>query len=199
MKKNQLHTIAQHVMISFRGKIFLFIGTIFFISCRQSTSADVPEGRGYFDLAGLVKKDISYNKTNGCGELKTVLVNGIRETKKMDSINWEKEMQPLLECDINKPAWRGKFQVDTFRTELPDITIQYHSLSDKINVRTITIQERNGEVRRINITKEIRSLIFSSDQLIEYFPGKGFAVRGEQSAIMMKDFALNVDVKYSCK
>lgn len=181
------------------GVIFYTILLLSCVSCTQQTSNKSNSSTSYFDLASLIKKDIADNTKNRCGEIKTVYVNTTGETKQLDSINWQKELQPLLECDINKPAWRDKFQVDTFKNNFPDMTIQYHSLSDKINVRTLTVQLKDKEIQRITISKKTRSFIFSSEQMIAYIPGKGFSVRGVQRAFMMKNFDLNVDVKYNCK
>lgn len=154
----------------------------------------------YFDLAGLIEKDIEYNTTHVCSEEKSVYMNGNKETKIMDSINWKSELQPILDCDINKPAWKGKYFVDTTTTTVSNIkSIHYKALSDKVNIKSMVVELNEKAVQRIFITKKVNSFIFSSTQIIEYFPGKGFSVRGEQKAALMKSFDMNVDVFYKCK
>jgi hypothetical protein len=171
---------------------------LFVIAC--NSERETGNAAPYFDLKTLVKTDIDHNNSMQCGEQKSVLVNTIRETKLLDSIRWEKELQPILECDINKPAWKGKFAIDTVKgDDAGKFMVQYKPLSEKINVKLLRIHFSDGKPESIFIVKQIRSFIFSSNQSIEYFPGKGFSVRGEQKAAMMESFALNVDVKYSCK
>ncbi|MDB5227648.1 MAG: hypothetical protein JWN78_1841 [Bacteroidota bacterium] len=167
-------------------------------SCNEQQPGKNAGEKLYFDLAAVVQKDIDSNSAHHCGEEKSVLVDHVTEVKTISDVDWKKELLPLSECDINKPAWKTKFSVDTIKNT-EGTKIQYHALSDKINVRSMMVSIKNNEVEKIIITKKINSIIFSSDQRVEYFPGKGFSVRGEQKAAMMKNFEINVDVKYRCK
>lgn len=194
MKINyNIHSIKYYI------SILTLIGiSIFIYSCSEQQPEKNIREKLYFDLAAVVQKDIDLNLSRHCGEEKSVLVNDVKETKVISDVDWNKELLPLSECDINKPAWKTRFSVDTVNN-MEGTSIQYHTLSNKINIRSMVVKMKNNEVEKIIITKKISSLIFSSDQRIEYFPGKGFTVRGEQKAAMMKNFEINVDVKYSCK
>lgn len=179
--------------------LFFILCILFLFSCNPEEKGNVATSGNYFDLTALVKKDITFNTSNNCREEKSVYLNANKETKQLDSIDWKKELEPLVECDINKPAWKGKFFVDTVKTTVTGITsIQYRALSEKVNVKSMIIELKQNEIQRIYITKKISSFIFSTVQIIEYFPGKGFSIRGEQKAILMRSFDLNVDVKYIC-
>lgn len=195
-----LHIAARNRVRGFAHSVlFTACSAMLCASCQSSAPASQADVHAYFDLARLVQKDISDNSEKACGEMKTVYVNTTGETKQLDSINWQKELQPILDCDINKAAWFGKFQVDTFHNEPGAMTIQYHSMSDKIPVRSMSVLIRNNTVQRVLILKRTRSFIFTSEQQIAYIPEKGFSVRGEQRAVMMKNFELNVDASYNCK
>ncbi len=179
--------------------IFILVPIVFMVSCKQE-KADISEKGSYFDLKAVVEDDIAYNTKNACAELKQVMVNSIQERKFIANVDWYKELQAILESDINKPAWKGKFLVDTIMGDLSgQYTIQYSAISDKINIKLLKVSFVNGHLEKIYILKQIQSFIFASNQTIEYFPKKGFKVSGEQRAVMMKKFDLNVEVNYSCK
>src|SRR4051812_49014704 len=91
--------------------LLISIAAIFISSCNDQQPAKT--GKMYFDLAALVQKDIISDSTQNYGEEKTVLVDNINETKSLQNVDWHKELQPLSECDINKPAWKTKFSGDT--------------------------------------------------------------------------------------
>lgn len=182
-------------------KIVCCLLMVFFItSCKEEETSLVSVGKSYFDLAGLIQNDIHNNTKNNCIEEKTVYMNSVKETRKNDSINWQDELKPLLECDINKKAWKGKFFADTIPNELMnDTTLQYRALSDKVSVRSLSIIYAGNQIKKIIIVKKIDSFLFSTSQIINYIPGIGFVIRGEQKAFMMSTYDLNVDVKYLCK
>jgi uncharacterized protein YggU (UPF0235/DUF167 family) len=117
---------------------YLLIITLFFVACKKeqknedSTSLD----KKYFDLVKIVQADIDNNSTNKCGEEKTVSINGKPESKKIDTVDWQKEMQLLLDCDINKPSWKGKYNVQILNDSLKYL---YIAVSTKIPVRQLTV------------------------------------------------------------
>jgi hypothetical protein len=182
-------------------KIICFLLVSFFItSCNEEEAKLIPAEKSYFDLERLILNDIKNNTRNNCIEEKTVYMNSVKETRKNDSVHWQDELKPLLECDINKKAWKGKFFADTIPNELmKDTTLQYRALSDKVSVRSLSIIYTGSQIKKIIIVKKIDSFLFSTSQIINYIPGIGFIIRGEQKAFMMNTYDLNVDVKYICK
>lgn len=182
--------------------IFLFslVFSTIFISCKNAEPPISATDKTYFDLTKIIQKDIDYNIENNCSEEKTVYLKGNKETKVNDTIDWKNELKPLLECDINRVAWKGKFFIDTIPSDLTtDITVQYRALSEKVSVRSLSIVYAGQQIKKITIVKKIESLLFSTVQTIDYVPAYGFVILGEQKALMLNSFELNVNIKYICK
>ena len=182
---------------------YLLIITIFLIACqhKQMKEESVIATTSYFDLADLVQTDIRNNTKNSCGEEKIINVNNQLEKKTINTLDWQKEMQLLLDCDINKPSWKGKFKVDTlWKQDSSLLSITYHSLSNKIQVKRMYIQFANDNtIANITIDKKISSILFSNRQQIIYQPSKSFTVSSHQKAFFMNDFNSEVEIKYLCK
>ena len=180
--------------------VFYALIIFIFTSCKEYESQINSTDKPYFNLSKIIQRDINNNKNNNCSEEKTVYIQGTKETKKIDTLDWQKELQPLLECDINRTAWKGKFYIDTIPNDLTkDTTLQYRALSEKVSVRSLSVIYANNEIKKIIISKKINSILFSTAQTIDYIPGLGFIIRGEQKALFMNAFELNVDIKYLCK
>lgn len=182
---------------------YLLIITIFLIACqhKQMKEESVIATTSYFDLADLVQTDIRNNTKNSCSEEKIINVNNQLEKKTINTLDWQKEMQLLLDCDINKPSWKGKFKVDTlWKQDSSLLSITYHTLSNKIQVKRIYIQFANDNtIANITIDKKISSILFSNRQQIIYQPSKSFTVSSYQKAFFMNDFNSEVEIKYLCK
>lgn len=180
--------------------VFSAVFSTIFISCKNVEPPISATDKSYFDLTKIIQTDINHNIENNCSEEKTVYIKGNKETKVNDSIDWQSELKPLLECDINRVAWKGNFFIDTIPSDLTsDITVQYRALDEKISVRSLSIVYDNSKIKKITINKKIESFLFSTVQIIDYVPSFGFLIRGEQKALMMNTFELNVNVKYICK
>ena len=176
------------------------VSSTIFISCKNSEPPISVTNKTYFDLTKIIQADINHNIENNCSEEKTVYIKGNKETKVIDTIDWQSELKPLLECDINRVAWKDKFFIDTIPNDLnKDITIQYRALSEKVSVRSLSIVYAGQQIKKITIVKKIDSFLFSTVQTIDYVPAFGFLIRGEQKALMLNSFELNVNVKYLCK
>jgi hypothetical protein len=155
----------------------------------------------YFNLAKIVQTDIDSNTKNSCGEEKIINVNNKQEKQTINSLDWQKEMQLLLDCDMNKPSWKGKFNVDTlWKQDSTMYSITYYSLSNKIQVKRLCVEyANNNEIATITIDKKINSILFSNRQQIIYQPGQSFTVSSQQKAFFMNDFNSEVEIRYLCK
>ena len=182
---------------------FLFVTIIFLTACQnkpketESTSVE----KTYFDLSKIVQADIDSNSKNNCGEEKLINVNNHQEKQTIATVDWTKEMELLLDCDINKPSWKGKFLVDTiWKQDTTLLSISYRALTDKIQVRRMYVQYNNdNQIANITVNKRIKSFLFSNEQQIIYQPTKSFKINSQQKAFYMNDFASEVEVKYLCK
>ncbi len=181
---------------------YLYVILLFFAACQseQLKEESAAAEAAYFDLAKLVQADIEHNTRNACKEEKQIVVNGKAESRKTDSADWKKELQILLDCDINKPSWKGKFiRREDKRSDGTLICQVFTATSDKLPVRRMYIQYNNdNEIANVTIDKKIRSFLFSNEQQIVYQPEKSFKINATQKALFMKDFNSEVDVEFLC-
>ena len=184
-------------------RFFFIITILFFVSCKnESTKTEsASTEKMYFNLTKIVQADIDSNSKNYCGEEKTITVNNQMEKQTLARIDWKKEMQLLLDCDINKPSWKGKFDADTiWKEDTTLVSISYRALTDKIQVRRMYVQYNNdNQIANITINKKIKSFLFSNEQQIVYQPAKSFKINSQQKAFYMNDFISEVEVKFLCK
>lgn len=178
-------------------RYFLFIFFIVLLSSclkKEDTTA-VSSKKKYFDLISVVQQDISENIKVAAGEEKIILISGKEEIKKTDTVDWNKELATLLECDINKPSWEGKYTIQETATPKK---ISYNAISPKLPIRSMTIYyaDTTDSISYIEIEKKIGTFLFSNRQHIFYYPGKSFKIVAQQQAVFMQDFNSTIEVKY---
>src|ERR1700754_352775 len=98
-----------------KRSVLLFTGFILLLgiaACKRDSNA-AADTRKFFDIKGFFRADsLRLAKLNPLVN-KTVVHNQVAETKKVHISNWGTELSLFTESDINKPAWRADYSVQT--------------------------------------------------------------------------------------
>jgi hypothetical protein len=89
----------------------------------------------YFDLAGYFKTDTAKLHKRHHLILKTVTHNEASETKKVYIDDWGLELSLFIQSDINKPAWRNSYNIESRNNG----TVIYTAKTPELRTRDITI------------------------------------------------------------
>lgn len=109
--------------------------------------------------------------------VKKTVSNGKEESLEIPvtTINWDRELSLFSQAEINKPALREKYIVETSN----GITT-YRTDNDKMKVQWIMIFTTGGDTTEINIHTHTENFLSRSDYMLFYFPGKGYTIEGRQ-------------------
>ena len=94
----------------------------------------------YYDLKGLIERQIEKLKSEKSKVRKDVLVNENAENQTIDSLDWAKELEFFTQADLNKPAFVSSYRVDS-----SSMGVQYIlKETEKLPVKSLSIN-RLGE------------------------------------------------------
>src|SRR5580658_3332582 len=77
--------------------------------CRPAIKTNGPVK--YFDLKGFFNGESTRLNELNPSVTKTVVHNGVPETKQVKISDWGQELDLFADADINKPAWRDNYTV----------------------------------------------------------------------------------------
>lgn len=153
-------------------------------------------GALYFDLKKYLESEIArLDKAQG-SVVKTVSVNGKEEQHILQQLDYRSELAPLLDSDINRPAWQGKYSVDSTRISPDEWTLTYTATDDKPPVRTLSIYFQGEALASILIERAAHTLLAGSRQQLAYRPASGFEVTTLQNTVFMPERKIVVAVQY---
>ncbi len=89
----------------------LLILSVFCSACASET--ETVKTNRYFDLKGLIEKQIGLLQKQKPNVQKTILVSEKSENQQVTSIDWTKELELFNQVDLNKPAYVGNYDVDS--------------------------------------------------------------------------------------
>ncbi len=163
-------------------KLMYFIFAFGLISCNQEKESKANTELLYFDIKGYFQKEsIRLKKTNPL-ILKEVDIDGVKETKKLNINDWEKEFSIFANADINKASWKGSFKIQ----KLNDGLI-YTSSSKKIPVKSVQIDSFENKVKKIEIIISNKNILYTSGDTLLYYPDSLYLVKKHQKIKLLKE------------
>ena len=145
---DSLHLNQQKMAHFFYKKPTFIVLILVLASCSNPTST--VQTNKYFDVKGLVENQILVlNKTKPI-LAKRVIAADQNNTKASREIDWAKELEMVLQADLNKPAYSQSYEIDSV-----DEVIQYTlKKGENLPVKSLNIafQGRQKHVKAQFIT-----------------------------------------------
>ncbi|MCC3160748.1 hypothetical protein LJ737_26160 [Hymenobacter sp. 15J16-1T3B] len=184
MRKLRAYRAAQAALI-------LLLGSGVGAACSSGGADERPARRpaGYFDTQGLLDAQVKQLQDQHPGlEKRVVLRGGAPETETLAQPDWAHELQLFYQADINKPALRGAYQVQT--TDSAGLTRRTFRRLPEVDhpVTEMTVLQAGPTVRELRATVDQQNpLFFSGKQLRLRFGEDGtlssYQVLGQQKLV----------------
>lgn len=148
-------------------------------SCKKDSSASV-NTMAFFDIKGYFRADsLRLTKLNPLVN-KTVVHNQIAETKKVRIPNWGIELNLFTESDINKPAWKSSYSVQTEN----DLLI-YKAKDPLLKTQEIVIKKEGDKVKWILIFNHTKNILYETAEKLSYFPDSLYLIQKSQKVRLL--------------
>ena len=151
-----------------------FILLLGIASCKRDSNA-AADSKAFFDIKGYFEAD-SARLTKGNPLItKTVTHNQIPETQKVHIPNWGTELSLFIGSDINKPAWRNSYDVNS----TDNITI-YAAKDPALKTQRVVIKNENGKLKWIMIVNHAKNILYENTEKLSYFPDSLYLIQKKQ-------------------
>lgn len=180
-------------------KFLFYIGfTILLSSCtKDPTEIYYEDQRYYYDLPSFMAKQANNLQSKAQWVRKRVTKDGQTHIIERGNINWEEELDGFIECDINRPAWRGAFKIDTISLERVFV-ITYKTENKEIPVKNvvITIDKATRQCLQVTIDRSSENFLYTSDQKLFFTTGEGYMMKGKISVTLMFDTEYTIENEF---
>ncbi len=107
---------------------------------------------------------------------KTVKKNNDTEDREMAIRSWVNELELFRLSDINMEAWIGKYAVDSGQHY-----VEYRATDPELRTRRIVIHRSDeGEIRHIHVANEASNMLYTSKELLDYYPDSLYVIEKRQ-------------------
>ncbi len=152
-------------------------GAALLASCKP----EIRETPSYFDIKGYFKSEAAKLALQHKSVLKTIVHNGISETKTVDIKDWQQELNMFISADINKPAWK-----DSYTVQQTANSIVYRAKEDDLETRDIIITKKDGKVKWILIfTHTPKNILYDTKAKLSWFPDSAYQIQKMQTVRLL--------------
>ncbi|MEN9613626.1 MAG: hypothetical protein RLZZ628_4440 [Bacteroidota bacterium] len=171
-------------------KFLKYLPLFILSSCGQTEGSKSVTVSKWFDLKQFVVQANDILPKNASFE-KTLKAKGSSETKKGVIADWTSELAVFGQSDINRPAWRDKYQVDTLHLEAANDTAVAHQIRHVAKDKTLRTQllsihtNRNNKPIFIEIQNEQNNFFSDSKQHLVWSLQQGYSITAYQKMLFM--------------
>ncbi len=168
------------------------IGFLFIVLCScSSKEQNKPQIAAYFNVKNYFEKEAARLDNLHRPIQKTVVINGVAETKQIKIESFSDELGTFINSDINKASWRGSFTVKkASNLEL------YHTDNEKIPVKNVQIQYKNNSVKSIQIIVSTTNILYHSIDTLNYYPDSLYEIKKTQKIRLIEEKRYSVIGKF---
>lgn len=152
-----------------------------------------PGEKKFFDVEAYFHSEIERLNKSDLHLKKEVTLNGAMETKAVEKVDFAAELKLFLETDINQVALLDKYRSDSIVAANGLEQLTHIALDSSLRVRKIMIHYDRGEVDRLDVYKQQKSFVGSSQQHLHYEPGEGYAITSLQKTLLTKAQELKIE------
>lgn len=141
-----------------------------------------------FDTQTFFRAQIHKLQQGRYGLVKEMFVAEKHDSLFLDSINWEAELAVFTSIDLTKPAYKGRFQVDSVVTD-NEIVVHYQRLDKSTDLEHVWIRKQGNEIRELKFEYGAENELYASSKRLIYYPETGFEISGNQAVRLSESFA----------
>ncbi len=175
---------------------FLIILICLIFGCAQSEPQITKSSSPFFELKSYFIEELQLLKKVKKVH-KVVDINGSREEKELNKIDFSKELIAFSDSDINRLAWEDKYLIDSIRDRSDELSgLRYTANNERMRTQLLHISFQKGIVDSIYIHNKVTGFATERSQKMIYLPGKGYSIRSRQNDLFSQERFIFIQVKY---
>lgn len=128
---------------------------------------------------------------------KTVSIDSKEEQKRIENVDFSKELEVFTQSNINKSSLLEKYKVDSLFNAKQELQqLSYSAQDPKLRTRNLSVFFDNKTVSKIEILNTTQNLIAQTGQELTYIPKEGYTIKNEQKIVFSEPKTMMVKVRF---
>ncbi len=200
-QKNKMKSTTKIIIIN----IFILFISLFSLNACKFLHSEDKKVAIYYDWKGFVENQIKFLQKQTLSVEKNASINGNTEKQTLKSLKWHKELDLLLQADINKKAFEGLYNVLDSANAESKYKIYTAKNTNLVVRKLIIITDKNDVITKMNANLISENPLYHSEkQLFASFSNQNgqpklqeYHYSGKQKMILMKEEQFEIIGKVS--
>lgn len=175
---------------------FSFLFSFFLFGCSVDSKQAEPKP-DFFNLKEFAQMESASLQKMDLTVLKKAAKNKEKEQQILSNLDWENELASIAESDINRPAWKSQYAVDSLE-EQNTLNVSYTALNNELPIKKIRLsfEKQSRKFQSLVIDKSSENFLYSSWQKIYYERGGKLHIYGQLSmySLLKNEYATELVV-----
>ena len=168
---------------------------LFFSSCDNQTGKSKEEVKTYFDIKNYFLQQAKLLSDGNVYLKKKIIKDGKTEEKLFSIVDWQKELKPFSDCNINKPAWAHSYVADTLFSE-GKLSVKYITRDITLPIKEIKLNFENNRLVRMFIHKQTSNSYYTAKNDYVFETDSGFVITGLQEVMLADKTIYSIAAKF---
>jgi len=175
---------------------FLLVLYLLLSACALDGTEGTLDTPLFFDLDGYITAETDRLAAAKTVVEKTITLNGESETKELTDVNFANDLRVFRQADINKPAWRDKYETATEKLSGNHRIITYLATDSSLIVRRLLVEEDQGVPVKIEIDRKTGNVLSNGTHQLVYDPATGYDVITKEITRFGEDVDAKITVRW---
>ena len=153
------------------------------------------EVKTYFDLKNYFAEQGKILNDRKVHLYKQITKDGKSEEKIFNQTDWQKELKPFSDCDINKPAWIHSYFVDTV-VSTKNRRVRYVARESSLPVQQLNFVFEKNKLIQLSIHKQTANSYYTSKNDYVFIPDSGYTINGSQEVMLAEKTNYSIKAKF---
>jgi hypothetical protein len=161
----------------YRGSLILILFPLyaFLTGCKNDTGNEEFSIKEYFDIPGHFIAEAERLQQSGASLRKTLTRPDDSEEVHKDEVDWQAELKPFIDIDLNKPAFSGGYTTDTIMNG-GDMAISYTAIDSTFDIKKATLVFHDGELTKMQAEHSKNNVYYYSREILIYEAETGYEI-----------------------
>ncbi|CAH1001519.1 hypothetical protein LEM8419_02422 [Neolewinella maritima] len=155
------------------------------------------EREPFFDLAGYIDAQVDSLTALDPTVRKTIVLNGVEESKELDDLRFATDLRLFREADINKPAWLDKYTLAEEEAQGGGAQVRVYTATDSsMQTRQLEVTLIDDRPTKIVVLRKTGTVLSDGTHRLTYDPALGYDIRTEQVNRFGDDLDATITVRW---
>lgn len=179
-----------------RKPLLLLLLPLLLCTCDSAQPDEAGDVTAFYDLKGYIDSEVSRLEGTPLTVEKTITLNGTTETQEISDLDFEKDLRLFAGADINKAAWKDKYETETEELSGQHRITRYTALDTTLTTQFLEVEEDFGQTIRLRILRKTGTILSEGRSEMDYVAAKGYSVATRQDNRFGEDVDALVKVSW---